>query len=108
MSGLFIDWPPPRVIMFKASSSSSPHDALLLKSHHHNYLSDEHSENEVRTYYVIALCAASMFIEIIFGAIFGSLALIADGIHMGTHVIAFLISAVVRFIPPIFLIEIDI
>jgi cation diffusion facilitator family transporter len=34
-----------------------------------------------------------MIIEITCGALFGSLALVADGIHMSTHAIAFLITA---------------
>lgn len=61
--------------------------------HSHVFLSSEHDGNARRTWLVIALCIASMAIEIICGYLFGSLALIADGLHMSTHVVAFLISA---------------
>lgn len=55
----------------------------------HNFLHEDHATNEIRTWSVIFLCAASMVIEITCGILFGSLALIADGLHMSTHVIAF-------------------
>jgi cation diffusion facilitator family transporter len=41
----------------------------------------------------IGLCSAMMLIEIGGGIAFGSLALIADGLHMSTHAIAMLIAA---------------
>ena len=61
--------------------------------HSHNFLSENHSDKEWRTWGVILLCFMAMVIEIICGTIFGSLALVADGIHMSTHVFAFLITA---------------
>lgn len=42
---------------------------------------------------VIALCSAMMVIEIVGGGLFGSLALVADGLHMSTHAGAMLIAA---------------
>ena len=60
--------------------------------HDHIFLGKGHEQNHRRTAYVMVLCAASMIIEIICGVAFGSLALIADGVHMGTHVIAFSIT----------------
>jgi len=42
---------------------------------------------------VIALCSAMMVLEIGGGVAFGSLALVADGLHMSTHVTALLIAA---------------
>ena len=42
---------------------------------------------------VIALCTAMMVAEIVGGSLFGSLALIADGLHMSTHAGAMLIAA---------------
>lgn len=44
--------------------------------------------NENRTGGVVLLTAATMVVEIIFGLITGSMALLADGIHMGSHVLA--------------------
>lgn len=43
---------------------------------------------ERKTMWVVLLTAAAMVIEIITGLITGSMALLADGIHMGSHVFA--------------------
>lgn len=49
----------------------------------------EHTHNhEQRTKYVVFLTAATMVVEIIFGLSTHSMALLADGIHMGSHVLA--------------------
>jgi cation diffusion facilitator family transporter len=42
---------------------------------------------------VIALCGIMMSVEIVGGGLFGSLALVADGLHMSTHAGAMLIAA---------------
>lgn len=49
---------------------------------------------ERRTWIVVALTAATMGVEIAAGWITGSMSLLADGWHMGTHVAALSISAV--------------
>lgn len=54
-------------------------------SHDHNFLSASHDRNERRTRYVVALTAAMMIVEIAAGIWTGSMALLADGIHMATH-----------------------
>jgi len=46
-------------------------------------------EAEGRVLLVFLLTLALMFVEIASGYIFGSVALLADGIHMGTHALAF-------------------
>ena len=51
-----------------------------------------HEKGERRTTQVLVLTATTMVIEIIAGAVFGSMALLADGWHMGTHVAAFMIT----------------
>src|SRR5215468_10081030 len=61
--------------------------------HEHIFLGDDHVRNERKTWAVIGLCGAMMVGEIIGGAIFGSMALIADGLHMSTHASALLIAA---------------
>ncbi|WP_175752455.1 CDF family Co(II)/Ni(II) efflux transporter DmeF [Burkholderia anthina] len=61
--------------------------------HDHVFLGAAHEQNERRTWMVIALCAVMMVTEIVGGSIFGSLALIADGLHMSTHAGAMLIAA---------------
>ncbi len=48
-----------------------------------------HTHNhEKKTSWVVLLTAITMVVEIIFGMLSGSMALLADGIHMGSHVLA--------------------
>lgn len=61
--------------------------------HEHLFLGGDHARNERKTWTVIALCGAMMVAEIGGGALFGSMALIADGLHMSTHSGALLIAA---------------
>ncbi|MGB5157479.1 CDF family Co(II)/Ni(II) efflux transporter DmeF [Desulfobacterium sp. N47] len=51
-----------------------------------------HKKGERRTTQVLIMTAVTMVIEVIAGIVFGSMALLADGWHMGTHVAAFLIA----------------
>jgi cation diffusion facilitator family transporter len=61
--------------------------------HDHFFLGAAHHRNERKTWAVIALCGAMMVGEIGGGLLFGSMALIADGLHMSTHAGALLIAA---------------
>ena len=61
--------------------------------HSHVFLGEAHERNERKTSAVIGICAAMMIVEIIGGYWFGSVALIADGLHMSTHAGALLIAA---------------
>jgi cation diffusion facilitator family transporter len=61
--------------------------------HEHVFLGKDHDRAERRTWAVIILCTMMMIAEIIGGALFGSLALIADGLHMSTHAGALLLAA---------------
>src|ERR1700722_6500291 len=61
--------------------------------HQHVFLGKDHDRAERRTWAVIILCSVMMIAEIIGGALFGSLALIADGLHMSTHAGALLLAA---------------
>jgi cation diffusion facilitator family transporter len=61
--------------------------------HEHVFLGADHARNERKTWTVIGLCGAMMALEIGGGALFGSMALIADGLHMSTHAGALLIAA---------------
>jgi cation diffusion facilitator family transporter len=56
--------------------------------HGHVFLGDKHEENERRTWFVVALTLVMMVAEIAAGSLFGSMALLADGWHMGTHAAA--------------------
>lgn len=49
-------------------------------------------QGETRTRYVLLLTAITMLAELVAGSMFGSMALLADGWHMATHVAAFLIT----------------
>lgn len=53
--------------------------------HSHNFLGRAHDAHERRTRYVVALTAVMMVIEIAAGWMTGSMALLADGLHMATH-----------------------
>jgi cation diffusion facilitator family transporter len=66
---------------------------MLPAAHNHVFLGEGHERNERRTWTVIALCAFMMVAEIIGGLLFGSIALIADGLHMSTHASALLLAA---------------
>ena len=61
--------------------------------HNHVFLGTGHEQNERRTWAVIVLCTVMMLVEIVGGSLFGSLALVADGLHMSTHAGAMLIAA---------------
>lgn len=54
--------------------------------HSHQFLGASHQENERRTWMVVGLTAVMMIAEITAGSLFGSMALFAEGWHMGTHV----------------------
>ncbi|MBV8658839.1 MAG: CDF family Co(II)/Ni(II) efflux transporter DmeF, partial [Burkholderiales bacterium] len=69
------------------------YDAPFDSAHEHVFLGAGHEQNERKTWAVIALCSAMMLAEIIGGKLFGSLALVADGLHMSTHAGAMLIAA---------------
>ena len=62
-------------------------------SHNHVFLGSGHDKNERRTWAVIVLCAVMMVAEIVGGLLFGSIALVADGLHMSTHASALLLAA---------------
>jgi cation diffusion facilitator family transporter len=63
---------------------SEPHDHAW--THDHVYLGAGHARAEARTRFVVYLTAAFMVVEIVAGLVFGSMALLADGVHMATHV----------------------
>jgi cation diffusion facilitator family transporter len=65
----------------------------LLGGHDHVFLGAGHEKNERKTWAVIVLCSVMMVVEIVGGSLFGSLALVADGLHMSTHASAMLIAA---------------
>jgi cation diffusion facilitator family transporter len=67
--------------------------ALRPSRHSHVFLGAGHGRNEQRAWMVIWLCGAMMIAEIAGGLLFGSIALVADGMHMSTHAGALLLAA---------------
>jgi cation diffusion facilitator family transporter len=61
--------------------------------HSHVFLGESHENSEKKTWAVIWLCTAMMIAEIVGGWMFGSVALVADGVHMSTHAGALLLAA---------------
>ncbi len=77
--------------MVHDSANNRAHDAA--GAHSHVFLGEGHATNERRTWMVIALCSFMTIAEIVGGLLFGSIALIADGLHMSTHASALLLAA---------------
>ena len=64
------------------------HTYTLHKWQHKHEFSGVNPSNELKTLSVVLLTAGMMGLEIAAGALFGSMALLADGWHMGTHAAA--------------------
>jgi cation diffusion facilitator family transporter len=65
----------------------------MTQPHSHIFLGENHAASEKRTWAVIWLCGFMMVAEIGGGWLFGSIALVADGLHMSTHAGAMLLAA---------------
>lgn len=61
-------------------------------THDHVFHQDRTRAGEKRTLLVVALTAVMMVVEISTGLIYGSMALLADGLHMASHTVALSIS----------------
>ncbi len=53
--------------------------------HQHHFGQDQPRAGEARTKIVVVLTALMMLVEIVAGVVFGSMALLADGLHMASH-----------------------
>ncbi|HEY1932158.1 MAG TPA: CDF family Co(II)/Ni(II) efflux transporter DmeF [Acetobacteraceae bacterium] len=67
--------------------------AATMLRHSHVFLGAGHEKSERRVWAVIWLCGVMMITEIVGGLLFGSIALVADGLHMSTHAGALLLAA---------------
>jgi cation diffusion facilitator family transporter len=67
--------------------------APLLHRHDHVFLGSAHDRNARRTLWVVALTLVMMVGEVAAGYLTGSMALLADGLHMATHAGALGIAA---------------
>jgi cation diffusion facilitator family transporter len=74
-----------------SSPSASDPDARLCAEG--AFLGAHHDRNERRTWIVVGVSAAMMVAEIVGGAVYGSMALAADGWHMSTHAGAMTVAA---------------
>jgi cation diffusion facilitator family transporter len=70
------------------------HQATVEKLAHTHSRTTDYSANETRTLVVVLLTALTMAVEILAGYWTGSMALLADGWHMGTHTLALGLSYV--------------
>ncbi len=61
--------------------------------HDHTFAQDLQRPGEPRTKIVIVITASMMVIEILAGLKYGSMALLADGLHMASHTVALSITA---------------
>jgi cation diffusion facilitator family transporter len=68
-------------------------DNLQPWRHSHTFGQDRRRPGEFRTRVVIAITASMMVVEIAAGMLFGSMALLADGLHMASHAAALGINA---------------
>ena len=68
-------------------------DNRVPSMHSHTFGQDRKRPGENRTFIVIAVTAAMMVVEITTGVLFGSMALLADGLHMASHAAALSINA---------------
>jgi cation diffusion facilitator family transporter len=62
-------------------------------THSHDYGTESERRAEQRTRWVVALTLATMVVELIAGWLTGSMALLADGWHMGSHAAALGVAA---------------
>lgn len=69
------------------------HSEIGAPTHDHVFLGHGHDDNARRTLWVVALTTVTMIGEIIAGALFNSMALLADGFHMASHAGALGIAA---------------
>jgi cation diffusion facilitator family transporter len=69
----------------------TPHDEIHL-NHSHGFGQDRKRPGENRTLIVISVTASMMLVEITAGVFFGSMALLADGLHMASHAAALSIN----------------
>jgi cation diffusion facilitator family transporter len=70
-----------------------PNNGAAAAFHSHVFLGEGHESSERKTWAVIWLCGIMMVAEIIGGLLSGSIALVADGLHMSTHAGALLLAA---------------
>ncbi len=66
--------------------------SFVMGRHAHTFGQDRRRDGERRTVVVILLTAVTMVVEIVAGILYGSMALLADGLHMASHAAALTIT----------------
>ena len=61
---------------------------IKLWQHSHTFGQDQKRQAEQKTKVVVGMTMTMMVVEIAAGIIFGSMALLADGLHMASHAVA--------------------
>lgn len=74
------------------SKSAEQPDQPLSRQHSHAFDQDKRRPGERRTLVVIGITGSMMLIEIAAGLSYGSMALLADGLHMASHAAALVIN----------------
>jgi Co/Zn/Cd efflux system component len=69
-------------------------EAIERWQHQHVFAQDRRQAGELRTRLVLGITLVTMVVEIAAGIRFGSVALLADGLHMGSHATALGVSTV--------------
>src|SRR5512139_2848324 len=103
-SGVTVRWP--AIVKFDSDMMSNRRGVRLINGsrnmhsheidngrHNHDFLGANHGRNARRVSIAIGLSFFVMIAEIVAGQVLGSMALLADGLHMATHVGAFAIAA---------------
>ena len=67
--------------------------AYTIGKHSHTFGQDQKRKGETRTIIVIVMTATMMIVELTTGVLYGSIALLADGLHMASHAAALTINA---------------
>ena len=68
-------------------------DSIEHWHHDHTFSQDQRRPGESRTLIVIGITAIMMVVELVAGVMYGSMALLADGLHMASHAAALTITA---------------
>lgn len=68
-------------------------DITVPRGHSHVFGQDRPTGNERRTLIVVVITAVTMLVEVAAGLAYGSMALLADGLHMASHAVALGIAA---------------
>ncbi len=82
------------IVQFSPWTPAMPTHPFDSPDHDHVFGQDAKRAGENRTLVVVAITAIMMVVEIAAGLVYGSMALLADGLHMGSHTVALGIAVI--------------